>query len=64
MLEPSFTRVLTAEKLPIQIETLSVYQEPFEPGEWREGFHGIRVTMTEYLKWLYYKTLWNPANKR
>ena len=48
---------------PIGIETLSVYQEPFEPGEWISGFHGIRVTMIEYLKWVYYKKLWHPTSR-
>jgi uncharacterized SAM-binding protein YcdF (DUF218 family) len=55
-----FGRVLAAEGAPLAIETLSVYQEPFEPGEWREGVHGIRVTLTEYLKWLYYQAVWTP----
>ena len=55
-----FGRILKFMQLPIEVETLSVYQEPFEPGEWREGLNGIRVTMMEYMKWLYYKTLWNP----
>ena len=46
--------------VPLDVQTLSVYQEPFEPGEWRGGLHGIRVTVTEYLKWIYYKTFWRP----
>ena len=46
-----------AVRAPIGIETLSVYQEPFEPGEWREDYQGIRVTMTEYAKWLYYRSV-------
>jgi uncharacterized SAM-binding protein YcdF (DUF218 family) len=47
----------------IGVETLSVYQEPFEPGEWRAGgLHGIRVTVLEYLKWLYYKSFWKPQS--
>jgi uncharacterized SAM-binding protein YcdF (DUF218 family) len=53
-----FESVMRAEKAPVQIETLSVFTEPFEPGEWREGLHGIRVTMLEYLKWIYYKFIW------
>jgi hypothetical protein len=51
-----FEQVLS-RGLPDQIETLSVYQEPFEPGEWREDWHGIRVTLTEYFKWLYYRAV-------
>ena len=46
--DPQLTPQLT-------IETLSVYQEPFEPDEWRVAFHGIKVTIGEYLKWLYYR---------
>ena len=49
-----------ATERPIQLETLSVFQEPFEPGEWRHNLHGIRVTMSEYLKWVYYRYFWNP----
>ena len=43
------------EQPGVEIETLSVYQEPFEPGEWREDSQGVRVTVTEYLKYLYYR---------
>jgi uncharacterized SAM-binding protein YcdF (DUF218 family) len=45
---------------PIRIETLSVYQEPFEPGEWADDVHGVRVTLGEFFKWIYYAHLWNP----
>ncbi|MBC7692510.1 MAG: YdcF family protein [Methylotenera sp.] len=55
-----FGKNIEKAALPLQVETLSVYQEPFEPGEWRGTFHGIRVTMLEYLKWLYYKAFWGP----
>ncbi len=51
-----FGQVL-AKGAPMEIETMSVYQEPFEPGEWREDYHGIRVTLTEYFKWLYYRSI-------
>jgi len=44
----------------VGIETLSVYQEPFEPGEWIWSPQGIRVTVGEYLKWLYYSRVWKP----
>lgn len=44
----------------VGVESLSVYQEPFEPGEWRNSFHGIRVTLWEYLKWIYYYSIWRP----
>ena len=45
-------------KRPISVETLSVYQDPFEPDEWRTALHGIRVTLLEYFKWIYYKNWW------
>ncbi|MGZ3707424.1 MAG: YdcF family protein [Bdellovibrionota bacterium] len=54
-----FERELRAAGSPLEVETLSFYQEPFEPGEWRSGLHGVRVTVTEYLKWVYYKHLKN-----
>jgi hypothetical protein len=45
----------TDEQNPIRLETLSIYQEPFEPGEWRDDAQGVRVTITEYFKYVYYK---------
>ncbi len=42
---------------PIAIDTLSVYQEPFEPGEWRDDYQGVRVTLWEYVKLLYYRAV-------
>ncbi len=47
--------------VPIEIETMSVFQEPFEPGEWTTELHGIQVTVGEYLKWLYYRFFWAPS---
>lgn len=44
----------------VQVDTLSVYQEPFEPGEWMTSVHGTRVTIGEYFKWLYYTRFWEP----
>lgn len=45
----------------MQIQTLSAFQEPFEPGEWRASLHGTHVTMLEYLKWVYYRLFWKPS---
>ncbi|MBY0469535.1 YdcF family protein [bacterium] len=56
-----FEETLTTLGHPVQIETLSVYQEPFEPNEWRDDLQGIRVTMIEYVKWLYYTLNWTPG---
>ncbi|MEK6580348.1 MAG: YdcF family protein [Bdellovibrionota bacterium] len=55
-----FEQVLKKSKTPLAIETLSVFQEPFEPGEWRSGVHGIHVTLQEYLKLIYYRSVWRP----
>jgi uncharacterized SAM-binding protein YcdF (DUF218 family) len=53
-------RYLDLSGLQIRIESSSVIQDPFEPDEWRTSVHGIRVTLTEYLKWLYHRYLWEP----
>lgn len=42
----------------LRIDTLSIYQEPFEAGEWRGSGHGIYVTLVEYMKWVYYRRFW------
>lgn len=55
-----FDRLSRLSGYPLTIETSSVYQEPFEPGEWRLAPQGIQVTLTEYLKWIYYRTFWHP----
>lgn len=53
-----FDRILRSTGKPIEIQTLSAFQEPFEPGEWRQSLHGIHVTVIEYIKWVYYKFFW------
>jgi uncharacterized SAM-binding protein YcdF (DUF218 family) len=58
MLEKTFH----AEKIPITIDTLSIYQDPFEPSEWRSSLLGVRVTLTEYMKLIFYKYFWTPDN--
>jgi uncharacterized SAM-binding protein YcdF (DUF218 family) len=55
-----FDQVLKDEGVSLEIETLSVFQEPFEPSEWKTSLHGIRVTVTEFLKLVYYKNFWTP----
>jgi uncharacterized SAM-binding protein YcdF (DUF218 family) len=55
-----FEEVLKGAEEPIQVETLSLFQEPFSPEEWRFDLNGVRVTLWEYLKWVYYKTVWQP----
>jgi uncharacterized SAM-binding protein YcdF (DUF218 family) len=53
-----FERLLRVSGDSVKIDTLSVFQEPFEPGEWRTSLHGVHVTLVEYLKWLYYFYVW------
>lgn len=48
------------EIAPIGLETLSVYQEPYEPGEWIWSLHGTQVTVGEYFKLFYYSRFWKP----
>lgn len=55
-----FESVFREAGVPIEVETLSVIQDPFEPGEWITSFQGVRVTVEEYLKWLYYRWVWRP----
>jgi uncharacterized SAM-binding protein YcdF (DUF218 family) len=56
-----FDATLVSLGIPISVETLSVFQEPFEHGEWRSAFHGVHVTILEYLKWVYTRSVWKPA---
>lgn len=53
-------RTLKYYSLSLQVNTLSALLEPFGEGEWRGSFHGIHVTVLEYLKWIYYKNFWHP----
>ena len=53
-------KVLYSMGIQLQIETLSVYQDPFEAGEWRSGVNSFRVTLFEYLKGIYYQYFWSP----
>jgi uncharacterized SAM-binding protein YcdF (DUF218 family) len=45
---------------PVAIETSSIYQDPFEQAEWRSSFIGFRVTLIEYIKFIYYRHFWVP----
>jgi uncharacterized SAM-binding protein YcdF (DUF218 family) len=56
-----FAKVLEQTDLKLEVDTLTIYQEAFSAEEWRESINGIRVTMFEYLKWLYYTTFWQPG---
>jgi uncharacterized SAM-binding protein YcdF (DUF218 family) len=52
-----FDHVLRIQENPIDVETISVYQEPFAPEEWRTDLNGVRVTLVEYVKWVYYNSV-------
>ena len=51
-------RVIEREKSPLAVETLSVFQDPFSSQEWRTDFQGVRVTLLEYFRLLYFKSFW------
>ena len=53
-----FGRVIDREKAPLGVETLSVFQDPFSRQEWLTDFQGVRVTLLEYFKLLYFKSFW------
>ena len=53
-----FDRVLKKQDYPMKIETLSIIQDPFEAGEWRVNLYGVRISLVEYLKWVYYRFIW------
>ena len=55
-----FGKVLEQSDAKLEVDSLTIYQETFSLEEWRESLNGIRVTMYEYLKWLYYTTFWKP----
>ena len=56
-----FDATLRDEDVSLQVETFSVRQDPFDAEEWRSSFHGIRVTLSEYFKWVYYSKFWKIA---
>lgn len=55
-----FAKVLIEAELKLEVDTLTIDQDAFSSEEWRESLNGIRVTLVEYLKWLYYTTFWKP----
>lgn len=60
-----FEKVLTQEvgSQQIQVDTLSVYQDPYSVDDWQSDLVGMRVTFLEYIKWIYYTTFWKPQNR-
>jgi len=56
-----FQSVLKEAQVSLKVESLSIDQEPFNVDEWRTSFTGVRMTIVEYLKWLYYTTFWKPG---
>lgn len=55
-----FSRILNSAQTPIEMETLSISQEPFTRERWRADLNGIRVTFEEFIKGLYYQWFWRP----
>lgn len=54
-------RVFRSQGQSLELETFSVIQDPFDPLEWRtSGLQGTRVTVAEYLKYLYATMFWAP----
>jgi uncharacterized SAM-binding protein YcdF (DUF218 family) len=56
-------RVLAAANLPLRVETLTILQEPFDSSDWMTELKGVRVTIFEYLKMVYYQYFWEPDPK-
>ncbi|MBN20675.1 MAG: hypothetical protein CL678_05240 [Bdellovibrionaceae bacterium] len=44
-----------------KIHTYSVTEEPFSANSWYKSGYGIRVTLLEHLKWIYFRTVWNSG---
>lgn len=42
----------------IHIETLTLAHEPFLPDRWQQNAYGVRVTVIEFVKWIYYRMYW------
>lgn len=57
-----FDKVLAKTELKLEVDTLTIYQETFTSEEWYDSMNGVRVTMLEYLKWVYYSTFWTPGD--
>ncbi len=53
-----FEKVLKTRGNSVQLDTLSVYQDPFSRAHWRYDTNGMRVTLFEYVKSLYYRFVW------
>ncbi len=52
-----FDRAISQERLPLEVETLSILQDPYSKQEWSTELQGVRVTLTEYFKWLAFRLL-------
>jgi len=51
-------RVMRQQGFNLQVETLTLYHDPFDPDEWFKSIVGIEVTLVEYLKWLFTQWFW------
>jgi uncharacterized SAM-binding protein YcdF (DUF218 family) len=52
-----FSHAIQRERIPLQVETYSIFQDPYSKQEWMMDIQGIRVTLLEYFKWLAYRAL-------
>jgi len=55
-----FERMMESRGVPLVIDTWSVIQEPFSADEWFWSVQGVRVTVEEYFKSLWVKSIWSP----
>lgn len=53
-----FEKRLREKQKRSEIYTFSVHQSPFSSEEWIKDINGIRVTVTEFIKWISYRTYW------
>ncbi len=53
-----FEHIFKKQNHPMHIETCSVSQDPFTVHDWKKDTNGIRVTLNEYLKGLYYRLIY------
>lgn len=42
----------------VRIDTFTIYHEGFQPDRWQQDAYSVRVTIIEFIKWVYYRTYW------
>ena len=56
-----FEKIKQVRGSDLQLESFSVVSESFDSQDWMYSLQGIKVTLTEYLKYLYYLRIWDPS---